>query len=54
MKERITGGNKQHLRKLLSLGHKYLQNIQRILNLDSPSPDVDIVSNTQQIHQMQM
>lgn len=54
MKERITVGDKQHLRRLLSLGHEYLQPIQRISNLDSHRPDVEIVSNTQQIHQMQM
>ena len=47
MKQRIIGGDKQHLRRLLlPLGNNYLLPIHRIFNLDSQSPDVDIVSNT--------
>lgn len=54
MKERITGGDKQHLRRLFSLRNDYLLPIHRIFNLDSHSPDVDIVSNAQGKKQMQM
>ena len=54
MKERITGGDKQHLRRLFSLSNDYLLPIHKILNLDSHSPDVDIVSNTSGKKQMQM
>ena len=44
IKERITDGDKQHLRRLLSLHNNYLLPIYRIDNLDSHSPVVDIVS----------
>jgi len=46
IKERISGGDKQHLRRLFSLRNDYLLPIHGIFNLDSHSPDVDIVSNT--------
>ncbi|KAL9950624.1 hypothetical protein ACROYT_G043149 [Oculina patagonica] len=49
IKERITYGEKQHLRRLLTLRNNNLLPIYRIDNLDSYSPVVDILSPRSQL-----
>lgn len=44
IKEKIAGGDKQHLRRLLCLSNSFLLPISRIEHLDSRSPIVDIIS----------